>query len=817
MINHKHGEFRNCFTLLFYSLHNYSSVYGEFYCTAHYKQLFKGKGNHEGFRNKQQKDQLQQKNRGVDEVDVSGPKTTKSYLNVSDGPRESSVFAPKSLAREVGNSPTADGQGKLKRTWPPEKKNTGFEMVQRQTRTCESSAGNHQSNSTHNGEIKTRVQVLSSPFIREDQEGPKTAPSDLRAEKVPPKTAPNPRLSSKEDVVKSTIKTLQQRHENPKTGYSPAPSGPDTDPSGGRKSVRFAASRPAPQTEMSGGDKSEGQDADTEQTRKRSSEASDKGNADLALGKGQEGKKEEYLEIPQYQSQRKTDPNPKPESSQESNVGPETPEPDGTLKNKEVVNDHQQAEATQEMAGGSGSPAEPGNPEEHQRGEEAGVEKDDSTTEHSQKKTNAKTNSLKNAANQAEKTKGKLGAWPTGRSPLSKLFTSEKTNKTEPKEGKKAEVKAGLLGRLFQSSSEKAEDSPKSPGPSGKNDRRQNTDEGKEMRKKEMQGGGDECDLSTPEPKVEAEDPSQSAEAKTSENGKKESGDTSTKPPALIQESASGAKDEPAAEDQTNANEPNPEVNDGNAGPSQPPSQDPEEKLDPPKAEPGGVQTEIFKDGIVNAGLASADQLSPQVKTSESGSGPQLMDPPGVEGPDPFAGEPPDHGSQVSSDPFGPRSSEGTFGTTADDVFYDHVPVLDFSHTEPQSDTQAEQPAAHMDIFASNDILLFESPAADTSTNSSSVLLDNMFGDSMDVFASLPPNLGSENPVSDSLGAAASSTLLQTDLFSGDIFAPGGQTLQASQPGGHNPFMDNFFISDSTEPAAPSGLTGNSWMDDLLG
>uniref|UniRef100_A0A3B4GJ60 LIM domain containing 2 n=1 Tax=Pundamilia nyererei TaxID=303518 RepID=A0A3B4GJ60_9CICH len=39
------------------STHNYSSLYGEFYCISHYNQLFKRKGNYdEGFGHKQHKD-----------------------------------------------------------------------------------------------------------------------------------------------------------------------------------------------------------------------------------------------------------------------------------------------------------------------------------------------------------------------------------------------------------------------------------------------------------------------------------------------------------------------------------------------------------------------------------------------------------------------------------------------------------------------------------------------------------------------------------------------------------------------------------------
>uniref|UniRef100_A0A3P8QDU7 LIM zinc-binding domain-containing protein n=1 Tax=Astatotilapia calliptera TaxID=8154 RepID=A0A3P8QDU7_ASTCA len=48
--------------------HNYSSLYGEFYCISHYNQLFKRKGNYdEGFGHKQHKDRWLDKNKGTDD------------------------------------------------------------------------------------------------------------------------------------------------------------------------------------------------------------------------------------------------------------------------------------------------------------------------------------------------------------------------------------------------------------------------------------------------------------------------------------------------------------------------------------------------------------------------------------------------------------------------------------------------------------------------------------------------------------------------------------------------------------------------------
>uniref|UniRef100_A0A3Q3WJD7 LIM zinc-binding domain-containing protein n=1 Tax=Mola mola TaxID=94237 RepID=A0A3Q3WJD7_MOLML len=77
------------------SLRNYSSLYGEFYCISHYKELFNQKGNYdEGFGHKQHKDQWLQKGKGTDEpYNLSTPKTTEGKLNTPDRWGESYVTA----------------------------------------------------------------------------------------------------------------------------------------------------------------------------------------------------------------------------------------------------------------------------------------------------------------------------------------------------------------------------------------------------------------------------------------------------------------------------------------------------------------------------------------------------------------------------------------------------------------------------------------------------------------------------------------------------------------------------------------------------
>lgn len=1022
------------FFLLLYSLHNYSSIYGEFYCTSHYKQLFKGKGNYDGFGNKLQKDQQHQKNRGIDEPDMSSPMMTKCYLNMSDHSQEPTVFIPKSSVSEVGNTNSVDVQRKLKRNWPPEK-NIGFESVQQQTREktkmSESLPGNNQFSIIHNEETKNRVKALSSSFTRGDQERPKMVHSDLRAEKIiskemrrsdPAKAVLNPPMSSKENVVSSTIRTLQQKHEAPlpKTNYNPASNRLHTDPNRGRKSVRFAQSLIGSQTEMSNqvGGKAEEQKSGSDQTEKKSSElkdVSDKSNSDPESCESRKEqvssgrKKEVCLEIHEYEGKNNPDLNPNtslnPKSSLESDIRLESSQPDGMATDKvlktfktsteKVVNKQELSEGTQVMPKDSVNPSDSENPAEHKNVEEHGDDRNENKTENDQenrqKKMNAKTNSIKSSTNQAEKTKGKLGSWPTGKNPLSKLFTSggtEKTNKNEPKEARKQDNKSGLLGRLFQSSSEKAEDTIKS---TEKNDKLpaivRTTEEAKDIRKKEMEDEDedDKSDFPPSELKVDTEKHTQSAGPKTTENDKAKSGGTSAQPSDLIQDSTTETKDDttaveqdqkpgvqnhqtdpsrsPSQKSEEKISPPKPEsdevvaeilnddildaggrltssdrssmqvetveagsspqwLNPSGVGPSCQPSQELDELFNPPKPESDGLVAEIFSADIldansglasgdqsftqintvealsspellspsgvdlsqppsqesetinppksesdkvvaedfhddifnVNSGLSSGDHLSTEIKPLEADTSLQLLNPSGVEGLDLFSGERLDHSHGEVSDLFGEGASmtaANVFSssltlsgaTSICDQLDSHqaageailntngqITVPDSSQNELQTsgtNIETKPDGDDMDIFASNDILFFQSPTvstaegkgADMSTNSSSVFGDNIFGDGLDVFMSMPSNTGTENSINQLLGAAAPSMpapLVQTDLFSSDIFASGEPLLHASQASDENLFVDNFLTSDISGPAATSGVTSNSWMDDLL-
>ncbi|TRY53801.1 hypothetical protein DNTS_002763 [Danionella cerebrum] len=100
------------------SLHNYSALYGEFYCTSHYQQLFKKKGNYdEGFGHIQHKDRWLAK-----PEEPNPPKNS------------SSARKPKSVdGLREGQLKSLDNRNKLKISWPPENKRTRLNSASQNT------------------------------------------------------------------------------------------------------------------------------------------------------------------------------------------------------------------------------------------------------------------------------------------------------------------------------------------------------------------------------------------------------------------------------------------------------------------------------------------------------------------------------------------------------------------------------------------------------------------------------------------------------------------------------------------------------------
>uniref|UniRef100_A0A8B9HXK7 LIM zinc-binding domain-containing protein n=1 Tax=Astyanax mexicanus TaxID=7994 RepID=A0A8B9HXK7_ASTMX len=111
---------KHCRTKL--SLHNYSSLYGEFYCVSHYQQLFKRKGNYdEGFGFRQHKDSWIPKTESPKTESSISPASKQESVSV-----DSSVRSPTEVlnlqSRNV--NPVNGPRNKLSFNWPPEKRKT---------------------------------------------------------------------------------------------------------------------------------------------------------------------------------------------------------------------------------------------------------------------------------------------------------------------------------------------------------------------------------------------------------------------------------------------------------------------------------------------------------------------------------------------------------------------------------------------------------------------------------------------------------------------------------------------------------------------
>ncbi|XP_059914930.1 xin actin-binding repeat-containing protein 1 isoform X4 [Gadus macrocephalus] len=116
------------------SLHNYSSLYGDFFCIFHYQQLFKRKGNYdEGFGHMQHKDRWLQKTTKTDEHDVKKvPNISQLRSNVAEGlESNSNVLSTKSGSKNpLGIEQPIDIRDRKKIIWPPQKKQTICSVAQ---------------------------------------------------------------------------------------------------------------------------------------------------------------------------------------------------------------------------------------------------------------------------------------------------------------------------------------------------------------------------------------------------------------------------------------------------------------------------------------------------------------------------------------------------------------------------------------------------------------------------------------------------------------------------------------------------------------
>lgn len=527
-----------------FSIHNYSSLYGEFYCISHYQQLFKQKGNYdEGFGHKQHKDHWLQKNRGIDEPDsLSSAKTTKANLNPSDGSRESSagVFVKKPTVREQGCNSGADVKGKLRISWPPEKKNAPplKTKIPNIGKAASMSLLEHQKNHTNQLKISDRREAKDKWVMEQSMTTGFTSTESTSKES---KSWSNATIAGRvQDSISPMVHNLSSTSiadgfnvTNQKTGQTnvahtskTAGNKLDLFPNKARKFVRFSQSVDVAHYDLSSQLTSEAKKADQpehSQVNKSNDIKQKKGNFDHSpseLSK-EKSSSDTNLEIPEYKSHEEItttanrEPDVKVESNQES---PQTGDKDhvtilnGAAEKADEIHDTKSlTEPTQEVITHQ-EPSDqldvvPGNSDSTRDAENTStlhssagqITKEEDSTKNLVEKTNS-TNSQENGGGQKKpvartNSKVKLGSWSKGKSPLSKLFTSgetERTNKAGSKDAKKPDVKSiGHLGRLFQSSSEKAADTTASAAQDERNDKThvddKKTEEIKETITKEVQ------------------------------------------------------------------------------------------------------------------------------------------------------------------------------------------------------------------------------------------------------------------------------------------------------------------------------------------
>ncbi|KAK1879540.1 LIM domain containing protein 2 [Dissostichus eleginoides] len=833
------------------SIHNYSSLYGECYCISHYQQLFKRSGNYdEGFGHKQHKDRWLQKNKEIEETDNRPtPKIQKNSSNTSNDSRESTDSVRRS-ARDIGCNSSADVNGKLKRSWPPEKKRPGVNPAQLsyvQNKTSDigkaltsehQKSDNNQLKINHGGEIHDKVKALSSSIISGIKERSKTTGHNS-AEKLPPgetksrsdqtNDSISPRVLNFSSPYKekgSTVTNMKTAQKNvaltSKTNFNPTSSRPDAYPNKAKKSVRFASNVDVAQYDLSlqltTGAKCEDHSMhlsdQTEQNKVNEYEdiqyVGDNSNLhhlSFELSKEQ-SQSEVYLEIHEYNSHEKTqstsnqEPDVKVESSQETDttvlngVVDKVEEPLDSQSFTETLNSAQEVlkhkepsemcQVNPENPCDSESPITLQSPAGLMTGQEASLKGNteliqkmesgnDQETGSIPKTPVARTNSLKGFSKQTEKTKVRLGSWSKGKSPMSKLFTSggsDKTNKVEPKYAKKTDVKpsGGLLGRLFQSSSEKAEDPTKLAVRNERNDK--TTDDDK--KREELR------------------------EVLTEE--KQKEGDMSEEP---LQEQEPGD----LLKERSNFPEQNTTVN------TEESAQRSNELLDE------GI-TDLC-DGVIldlNQELATdSPNLFDLVNTTSDAFVSSLSDTalPEVAPTDTF--------SLLDNHPIPPQN-DLILGLTDQLIVPASAPVNqeeDQSHFTTNS--QREDQEADFDIFGSNNAL-FTQPhqgGADSSSNQPTAFSDDIFGSS-DVLTVLPSTPATSNSLYDWFGSDSASVAppsAPTGLFADDIFASEPKLLAVSEPSDVNLFVDSLLVSDnsSTEQTAESTVTNSNWMDDLLG
>lgn len=873
---------------------------------------------------------------------------------MSNDSRESNDSVRRS-ARDIGCNSSADVNGKLKGSWPPEKKRPGVNPAQLsyvKNKTSDigkalisehQKSDNNQLKINHGGEIHDKAKALSSSIISGVKERSKTTGHNS-AEKFPPgKTKSrsdqtndsiSPRVlnfSSPHKEKGSTV-TNMKTAQTSKTNFNPTSSRPDVYPNKAKKSVRFASNVDVAQYDLSlqltTGAKCEGHSMhlpdQTEQNKVDEYEdiqyVGDNSNLhhlSFELSKEQ-SHSEVYFESHEYNSHGITQNTSNQESDVKVESSQEIPETDTTVLNgvvdkveelldsqgfTETFNSAQEdlkhkepsemCQVNPENPCDSECPITLQSPAGLMSGQEASL---NGNTEQIQKMESgndqetgsipktpvARTNSLKGFSKQ---TKVRLGSWSKGKSPMSKLFTSggsDKTNKVEPKEAKKTDVKpsGGLLGRLFQSSSEKAEDPTKLAVRNERNDKTTDDDKKREelrevlTEEKQKEGDMSEEPLQEQEPGDLLKERSDFPEQNTTESNLNEAGSKSIEPSTSTSETV----EDLTAPEQTNDQElhlqsmsvtyPETESKDVHHT-VESVSLASEESIKqsklflPGKKGDAPFNYDFFGDSISSAPV---DALVIQVNTEESAQRSNELLDEGVRGlcdgvilnlNQELATDSPNLFDlvNITSDAFVSSLSDTALPEVAlTDTFslLDNHPILPqndlilgltdqlivpasapVNQEEDQShfttNNQREDQEADFDIFGSNNALFTQPPTvnvphqggADSSSNQPTAFPDDIFGSS-DVLTVLPSTPATSNSLYDWFGSDSASVAppsAPTGLFADDIFTSEPKLLAVSEPSDVNLCVDSLLVSDnsSTEQTAESIVTNSNWMDDLLG
>ncbi|KAM8839572.1 xin actin-binding repeat-containing protein 1 isoform 2-T2 [Synchiropus picturatus] len=579
------------------SLNNYSALYGEFYCTTHYQQLFKRKGNYdEGFGHRQHKDRWLQTTTGTDEPDSTlSQNTPKSVPKSSERLSEFTLDAilARTPVREMRSKGPSVVRGKLKMSWPPEKK-TGRVKLEEFVEESAMKKADISKVATHRTKWNTAKPGLNQAASNEgDRKGVSVKPFPTPASSQF-KTQPSAKdmksigkglQRESQDNVSPNSRHISQSatgeqktffHQNKPTGTVQAskesnkfPQRTDssktkidswktkTESWKNKKAVRFAEDED-PSIDQQFSEKSQ---ATEDKHASASHNVADKlsaikkknNDASAHVNAGQTQKNEPHENTQtycnQYDSSRSNDDPEDVERSVVLNPQQKADENKVELKEK-LTHQNSDSEMSQEVhppngldrinvevqrqerptdtKGRSGivGPDRSGNltmtdseswvlveqtddilanSKENLLENSDAVKKQDQGS--GEKKALLRTNSLKASVKEPDRKKGGPSSWSKGKSPFSKLFPLSGTNKAQ--ETKKTDVRAGggLLGRLFQSSSEKSDNKP-SAAPV-KDDKKHEDNKVKE----EVTAGGTEEMRKTPQILPQSEDKTKSASA----------------------------------------------------------------------------------------------------------------------------------------------------------------------------------------------------------------------------------------------------------------------------------------------------------------